>query len=440
VNGGVGCSYDIDLQSNRTDLDFRISSVATKTWTGASSGNWNTSGNWAPAAVPQNGEDLVFPANASRFITTNNIGTLRHFNSIRFDGSNYILRGNSLGLTNGIAAIYASGTSSNQIPIQLDADQTFDCVTAQAIFVNSGNITNNGNLLTVSGSGDTTLSGVISGSGGLTKEGSGTLQLRGTNTYTGIITVNAGILEVANDFAFGTLAGRDRVFVHDGATLSLLTEANNIAPNLALKGAGVGGAGALHSVGTVSWNGDVTLASDSLINVQSGTLTIAGQIKGTAGYTKIGAGTLAITGADGNVYVGNTTVLGGILQLTKPGGFAISNSAQLIIGQVGIPVSSQTVRYGANNQLRTMVDIIVNSSGVLDLNGFTDDVGDITLNGGDIQTGAGVLQLRGNLTASAFALSFSYNSSHISARSASRRNLESREQLCQTSANPLQAR
>ena len=58
----------------------------------------------------------------------------------------------------------------------------------------------NGKALTVDGSGNTTISGVVSdGKGGapITKAGSGTLTLSGTNTFGGALTIQSGTLSIA---------------------------------------------------------------------------------------------------------------------------------------------------------------------------------------------------------------------------------------------------
>ena len=63
-----------------------------------------------------------------------------------------------------------------------------------------------------------TLSGILSGSGGLTKQGSGYLNLNGVNTYTNVTTVAAGTLEGS-----GTIVGP--ISVQSGAALSAGTVA-----------------------------------------------------------------------------------------------------------------------------------------------------------------------------------------------------------------------
>ena len=52
-----------------------------------------------------------------------------------------------------------------------------------------------------------TLSGIISGSGALTKIGTGSLTLLGSNTYSGGTTISAGTLQLGNGVTNGSLAG-----------------------------------------------------------------------------------------------------------------------------------------------------------------------------------------------------------------------------------------
>lgn len=71
-----------------------------------------------------------------------------------------------------------------------------------------------------------TLSGVLSGSGGMVKAGGGTLELSGANTYTGDTTVNAGILKLN----VPSMANTSAIHLANGAVLNLNFAGTNTVP------------------------------------------------------------------------------------------------------------------------------------------------------------------------------------------------------------------
>ncbi|ACF11780.1 filamentous haemagglutinin family outer membrane protein [Chlorobaculum parvum NCIB 8327] len=124
--------------------------------------------------------------------------------------------------------------------------------------------------LTVNNTGTASyIAGTISGTGSLTKDGTGTLVLIGNNTYSGTTTISDGTLRVGSGMTSGTLG-----------------------------------------------TGNV-LDNSHLVFNRSDTSSYAGVISGTGDVTKDGAGTLILTGD--NTYSGTTTINAGTLQVGNNG-------------------------------------------------------------------------------------------------------------------------
>lgn len=258
------------------------------------------------------------------------------------------------------------------------------------------------NVANGSASTDLLINGVIFGAGGFTKTGEGQLRLAGVNTYSGLTVVAAGLLTINDAAGLGSTAAG--TVVSNGASLAIgATVAIGTEP-LTLNGLGSAThvTGALYSFnGPNSWAGPIMLASDSIIDVLNSTFDLSGVISGPGGFTKVGTGTLTLAGTSDNTYTGNTFVNEGILQLAKTGFFWAVANGTLTIGDGVGGINADVVRYTgtSTSEINAAVPIIINASGLLDLNGHSDDVGALALISGDITTGAGILTMGGNLTA-----------------------------------------
>ena len=176
-----------------------------------------------------------------------------------------------------------------------------------------------GATLQFSSSAAQTLSGIISGAGALTKDTSAasTLTLSGANTYSGVTTVSAGILEFQNQNSLynGSTASwtASNIVVASGATLALayggsgqFTSAN--IQTLAALGSASGGFKDGAFLGIDTGSGSQTYAN-VIANPNSGANAL--------GLAKLGANTLTLTGA--NTYSGATTISAGTLQIGAGG-------------------------------------------------------------------------------------------------------------------------
>lgn len=224
--------------------------------------------------------------------------------------------------------------------------------------VAAGNsITGTSTNLTFGGSGNVTVIDAIDiGSGGITKDGTGTLTLAGNNSYSGSTTISSGTVNIQNNNALGNTTGG--TIVASGATLAIQGGITTAAESLTLSGNGVSSGGALQNVsGNNTFAGAITLGADTRINSASGTLTLdvasgnaisgtnrnvtfggSGDIvvadaisTGNGTLTKDGSGKLTLTGT--NTYSGTTTISGGSLQVGNNGNTgSIANTSSIGIG------------------------------------------------------------------------------------------------------------
>ncbi len=286
------------------------------------------------------------------------------------------------------------------------------------------------------------------GNAGFNKTSGGTLTLSGINTFSGDVTLIGGTLIGAATTAFGAGNNARTITVSSGATLNFsavggmygahtatavpslviagtLTNGgvgdymNNPLNNLTLNGAAMTSTvGSLNGWGAWNINGDITSTGTSSISsggadqqvllkssgsapyntnvtVGDGTLTVSAPLldgRNAASpfaahatrLTKLGAGTLTLTGA--NTYSGGTTVSAGTLQLgdgTTNGSVAgnITDNATLVfnVGTATSPTYSGAI---GGNGVATKT-----GNGTLTLTGDSTFSGGTTVNNGTLQLG-----------------------------------------------------
>jgi fibronectin-binding autotransporter adhesin len=124
--------------------------------------------------------------------------------------------GTPTALTYGSGAFYvgATGAGSQQGLVLQDANANSTLTWANAIDTNGKTFFVNQAAPTSGNSTAATMTGVLSGTGNLTKAGAGQLILTGNNTYTGTTTVTSGTLVIS-----GSSTGGGAYAVNSGGTL-----------------------------------------------------------------------------------------------------------------------------------------------------------------------------------------------------------------------------
>ncbi len=206
------------------------------------------------------------------------------------------------------------------------------------------------------------LSGNVTGIGGVTKIGAGVLTLSGSaNSYSGATNVNAGTLKSS---AAGAFSSNGAFVVSTGATLDLN--------------------GYSQVIGSLAGAGSTSLGSGSLTAGGNNTSTnYCGSIDGSGSINKVGAGTFSLTGA--NTYSGGTNLDAGTI--------AVGNNAALGTGSLAMATGT-TLQAVSSVSLANSVDVegaanIDTNGNSLGLSGVISGVGAVT------KTGAGTLTLTG---------------------------------------------
>ena len=252
----------------------------------------------------------------------------------------------------GITIQSGAGAVTISANVALGSAQTWTNNSANLLTV-SGSVNNLNNTLVVAGSGNTTISGSVSGSGGLVVTGNGNvLKMSGANTFTGPVTVTSGTLQagvasVAN--TSGAFGNNTAVTMANtaGATLDL----NNFNTQIgSLTGGGAAGGNVTLRSGTLSIGGDNTSPAP-----------YAGGISGSGGITKIGTGLLTLSGS--SIYTGVTTLAGGVLN-AGAGDTGVGSSATAgALGAGGaITFAGGTLQYSVASASTDYSSRIVNST------------------------------------------------------------------------------
>lgn len=243
-------------------------------------------------------------------------------------------------------------------------------------------------------------SGIISGTGMVTKRGSGTLQITANNSYDGVTTIEAGRIDLATGSGLGSAVGN--TIVNAGASL-LLRDGFYSAENITLIGTGDASIGALrnisdtnHLTGTVTLSGDATLSSGGgILDVQNisgpgAKLTLLSTVSSATAAlaplqltrtVNLGSGRLEKTGEGSATLSGVANFTGGLYVLNGTL-FAQSLTA---FGQGTVVEVGQS---GVVNAPKLVIDTNTNFGGVVRLHeGEITGPGTLTANSYDFRKG-----------------------------------------------------
>ena len=321
-----GQTYQLNLVKGTTNYGL-MTPISTDTWNGAGAdNNWSTIGNWVSGSFAANAP-LVF-AGTTQLASNNNSTANTEYDGITFNSGAgpFVITGNAINLGGDIV-----NNSANLQTINTDlAMQT--------------------NTNFNAASGDLAIGGAISGSFSLTKLGTHTLILTGSDTYSGGTTIANGTLRVG---AANTLPVATTV-TFGSATTNGVLDLN----------------GQSQQVGGLAVAAAVPIVSISLQTIGNSSQTSPATLQ----FNSTGSSTFAGV-IDDAINGGNQTTA-----LAVTGGFLALTGLNTYSG--GTAIADGTIQVGATNALPTATTVTFGSAttnGVLDLNGHIQQVGGLAV-------------------------------------------------------------
>lgn len=254
---------------------------------------------------------------------------------------------------------------------------------------------------------NTTYSGAITGAGSLTKVGAGNFTITGANSYTGGTTVTAGTLTGTTSSLQGDIADNGALVFDqgtDGTYAGVISGTGSLTKlgtgKVTISGANTYTGGTTVTAGTLagtttSIQGDVT-NNATLMFDQDTNGTYADVVSGTGAVVKAGTGNLTVTGS--NTHTGGTWMNGGTVTV---GATAVLGDAAGILGFSGGALDVTAADASARNISLGAGGGTINSDAALDLSGVISGAGSLILTGTGVTTLTGTNTYTGGTTLAA---------------------------------------
>jgi autotransporter-associated beta strand protein len=270
---------------------------------------------------------------------------------------------------------------------RIEAGSTLKLGEAGSVGSVAGDIVNNGALIVDHNAQFTLYYGAISGTGTLNKRGSGLDVLLGDNTYTGLTTVESGVLQIGSGTGPGSIT----------SDVSLLAgHLTFVRTDTSTYGGNVSGAGQVTKFGTGTLILTGSLTQSGLTLIDSGTLQIgAGGTTGSVSGSILNNASLAFNRSDDTTFTGSVTGSGSVMKL---GTNTLTVTGGLNSGG-GTTIAGGTLRIGNGGNTGSLSGNVINNGAlVFDRSANSSYTGSVSGTGSFTKAGAGELQLFGALT------------------------------------------